>query len=711
MFMPISSHVQIRAQGGPRPIHAHWAFAVAGYLAAGLLVLAPLLPRFGDAIPGGPVAAVDGWQNVWNLWWTSRALAAGRNPFYTDLLFFPEGAPLYLQTLGITNGLLALPATALWGPVAGYNLALLLSLVLGGLGAYALALHVGAGPRAAFVAGLFFTCSPYHLTRIYDGQLELAAVQWLPFFTLFLLRAIRGGQRRDALLAGLLLAAIGYTSWYYLLFMAIISAAIVLLSATRRAPLAGGALSAARRWSQAALTALVAAALLLPALLPAFAGRGDVVAERAEETAARSANLLDVLLPSYLHPIWGDALFTAVGRAWHDYSGDWNAALGYAPLALAAIAAWRAPRAAAPWLAMLALSLLFALGPELQVGPWRSGLPLPYALLDALPGLSLGRRPALFVAVATVALVPLTVLGLAALSQLPRQRRWVPALAVGVLAFELLPRPYPLLSAEVPAVYAELAGRPGALLEVPPPRYKYSLPQLAQTIHGRPLLGGYLARSPRYPWPGEAPGLRSLWGMRPVAGAPFIAGSAGPLAAMRAYGVGDVVVRWDQIAPERHAEVEAALAQALPGLPPAYADGAISVFQVPNGPLAPVAGLAGAGWGRPEGDEGRSWRWMGERGEIVLVNPGRQPVIAELSLRVQSYGGPRDLRLALDGADLGAQPLGAAEQALRLRLPLPPGLHRLALLADPVRENGDPDARLLSLALLDAQLATRPLGR
>ncbi|NTW98232.1 MAG: hypothetical protein HGB28_06765, partial [Oscillochloris sp.] len=207
----------------------HYLIALAGYALASLLIMAPALPQFATAIPGGLVAAVDGWQNVWNLWWVQQALATGRNPFFSDMIFYPQGVSLALQTLGISNGVLALPVTALWGPTAGYNAAVLLALALSGLAGYALALEVSGDRVASFLAGLIFTCSPYHLTRVYDGQLELIALQWPTFYALFLVRALTRRSPRDALLAGLFLALTGYTSLYYLIFMGLFSLAALAL--------------------------------------------------------------------------------------------------------------------------------------------------------------------------------------------------------------------------------------------------------------------------------------------------------------------------------------------------------------------------------------------------------------------------------------------------------------------------------------------------
>jgi hypothetical protein len=39
----------------------------------------------------------DDFSNLWNIWWVRRS------PFWTDMLFFPEGVPLALHTLSLAN--------------------------------------------------------------------------------------------------------------------------------------------------------------------------------------------------------------------------------------------------------------------------------------------------------------------------------------------------------------------------------------------------------------------------------------------------------------------------------------------------------------------------------------------------------------------------------------------------------------------------------
>lgn len=692
-------------RGPARPsAGAHYLIATAGYLALALLMLGPFLALWAAAIPGGPIAAVDGYQNVWNLWWVQRAVAAGQNPFVTDLLFYPQGAPLYLQTLSITNGLMALPVTALFGPVAAFNTAAVLSFALCGLAAYALTLRETGSRAAAALGGLIFSFGPFHVTKLWDGQLELVAAQWLPLFALFLLRAFGDGRRRDAVLAGVCLALVAYTSWYYALFAALFGALAALLWWPRRE----GRAATLRHLGQGALAAGVGAALVAPALvLAATAEHRALLPVPPAEVAERSANLLAFFAPSYLHPLWGDTVTRTIGLDWAFNTADWNIALGYTAIALAALGVAGAWRQAWRWLVILLAAMAFALGPTLWAGPWRVDLPMPYDLLAALPGLSLGRRPFLFAVVVTMSLAVLAGLGARVLlARLPARARPAALVAIGLLlAVEYIPRPWPANPAAVHPYYQTVARGEGAVLELPPPVSKRIAPQRAQLVHGRPLFGGYLARNPLYPFPDEAPVARDLWatglGYRHDPGRVLL-GPDDPLAALRAYGVRTVVVRWGELPAGAEGQVRPALERALPGVAPRFADGAISVYEVPAGPAEPLAFLA-ADWYPEERDGERRWRWMGAQGTIVLLNPGPSSAEVELMLRLESYAAPRELRLALDGAELGAWEVAPAPagRALTLRLLVPPGRHALALRAPATREAGTP--RELSLVLAGAE--------
>ncbi|NJP04209.1 MAG: hypothetical protein HC837_00555 [Chloroflexaceae bacterium] len=135
--------------------------------------------------------------------------------------------------------------------------------------------------------------------------------------------------------------------------------------------------------------------LLLPLLPGLFGGIGD--ASRSADhwrTQATyySLDLVDVLLPSAHHPLWGAAI-NAYQAPLHPSSAGWVTTPGYLALGLALVgllACWQTARV---WGLMIAVLFLFALGTHLRVNGVETGLPLPVAqLFAALPGTSFAFR-------------------------------------------------------------------------------------------------------------------------------------------------------------------------------------------------------------------------------------------------------------------------------------------------------------------------------
>jgi len=680
--------------------------ALAAYVLLSLLFLAPVLPHVGQAIPGGALANTDGWQNVWNLWWVHHALSSGSDPFYTTYLYWRDGVGLHLQTLNASNGVLVFPITALSGAVAAYNTALLLALVLAAVGGYALALHVSGHRGAAFVGGLVFAFAPFHIVKLWDGQLELFTTQWIPFYALFLLRTAERGTWRDALLAGVFLALVGYTSWYYFLYTAVFSVAFVLLwLPTRPDWRQRGALL-----GQMAGVALAGAALLLPVLLPAL-HLGAVANpqinpdSRVDPILMHSANLFDFLLPSYLHPLWGEAAL-ALGLPWHPFNAAWNLAPGYGVLALAVLgsaAAWR--EGAWRWAALALLAALLALGPLLHVGEQRTGIPLPYMLLLHLPGAGVGRRPNHFFVITLLALVPLVALGVRWLLRAPRQAWQVPLLVLllTLVAVEYAPPRYSLywLHEQVHPYNATLTGQPGALLNLPP-RGESSGAMLAQLFHRKPIMGGYVARTPPYPFAKQAPGVRQLWAMEPENSRLLQTAPDDLLVALNHYGLEHIIIEADLLDSRRGNQMRATLREVLPGVAPVYTDEHISAYEVPAVPSRPVA-FFGQGWHAEEHTAARRWRWMKEAGELLLLNPTGRPALVNLTLTAESHQPQQTVQMALGEQELFGWHFAQPErQTIELHMLLLPGEHRLHLSAPGFPEPGDD--RMMSIVLVGSSL-------
>ena len=151
----------------------------------------------------------------WNNWWVQQALTTGQSPLYTRHLFYPEGVSLVTHNIGWFQVIPSLLFGLFVNRVAAYNLATLLNLALCGSAAYWLVGSLVDDRRAAFLAGLVYQAWPYRLARL--DLPNLLGTAWIPLLLLFLVRTVQQRQRRHAILAGVMLALVGYARWQQLI--------------------------------------------------------------------------------------------------------------------------------------------------------------------------------------------------------------------------------------------------------------------------------------------------------------------------------------------------------------------------------------------------------------------------------------------------------------------------------------------------------------
>ncbi|MGH7789463.1 MAG: hypothetical protein ACRERC_21505 [Candidatus Binatia bacterium] len=445
-----------------------------------------------------PLGRADLWQNLWNFWWWKTALLErGQSPYTTDLLFHPYGAPLAFHTHSELNQLAFLPINTLFGPVAAYGTAILAALTLAGFAAYLLARELVGDARAALVAGVIFAFYPHQMEELIE-HLNLATIGVLPLACLFFLRALRRGGARNAVALGLCLAATVLAAQHYAVFLLLL---LPLLGGFELAPpRRAGAAGVARIASGLGVAALVAAALAGPFMLPllsALAGGGEMVKPFRDD---RGIDLAFLLLPPDFHPLFGGltrgyhrAHRSNPAVAFYDY-------LGWIPLLLAC-AAWplvRTTRRLQAWLVAGVVFFILACGTRPLIAGTTIDLTLPHAWFAALPLLQTLRHAHRFIVVTMLALAVLAAAGTARLSAGGR-RRWLAPLAVALVLFEYAWLPYPVQRVSFPSYLEVLARDPqaGAVLDIP---FGFggstAINQAYQTVHGRPIAGGYVSVAP-----------------------------------------------------------------------------------------------------------------------------------------------------------------------------------------------------------------------
>ncbi len=390
-------------------------FATAALVVLGAVVVAALYGRvaianFSTGVVGGDI---DGYENLWNHWWVQTALLdLHKSPFFTPYLYYPTGLSLRFHALTPVVGVLAIPFNALIGFVATTNLFFLVALALTHLTAFLLIRDLVGDPWAAFAAAGVFTYANEHTLLYYGaGQDNLIHGEWLPLYFFFLFRALDGvprwtgglvpardlrGRRLYAVGAVATLLVTSLTDWEYVLWEVLgtlLYFAFVL--GTRRPAAAKRAVFARLAGIGGAYALIAGPALVWPMVQEAAANPWLSV---GYESALHSQDLRDLIAPGLGNP-------------------------GYLVVAVAAfgfVVAWRrggGPRATVLfWTIAAAVFTVIALGPALVWDGQSTGIPLPYALVQDLPILSIGRDPGRYEVMLRLGLAILAAFGIRGLA-------------------------------------------------------------------------------------------------------------------------------------------------------------------------------------------------------------------------------------------------------------------------------------------------------
>lgn len=254
----------------------------------------------------------------------------------------------------------------------------------------------------------------------------------------------------------------------------------------------------------AVVTAIVLTAPLWSALGRVLAS-GEYATQRVLwRSSPAGVDVATLVLGHPRHLLWGEVAAGAYEALGIDVMEQ---SLYPGWLALAVIVArrrsWIGDADARFWLGIGIVFLVLSLGPFLRVAGADTGMPLPHSVLRYLPVFSNARIPGRAVVMVQLAVAVLAAFALAGLDR----RRLVLTIVAVSLALETLPARLPVQRVPQPdAVDAALASSPapGAVAELPlglrdgfGETGRLDHRALAHQLwHGRPLVGGFVARLP-----------------------------------------------------------------------------------------------------------------------------------------------------------------------------------------------------------------------
>ena len=375
--------------------------------------------------------------------------------------------------------------------------------MLSGLTAFYLAYYFSRSYIGSLLGGFIFTFSSYHFAHL-GGHLNLLSMQWMPLFALSWYVLLKRPSIPLGLAAAFTLLLCTLTDYYYAFYCVLLGLIF----------LVGFAIHHKNLFFFMTGPHLVPVSIfVVAALLTTGPIIGSVLAADARDpffvTNVPREFSLDLLAPVIPGGHWRfssltESHWTSVGLKYDESSVHLGASvfllLGYVLLR------WRGLRfpGRGIWFFALIAFAIFSFGPVLHIwGREVTGAVLPYAFLEkVVPGLELSGVPARMIVITILAAAVIASIGFASLFRSGWLGRAAAAVLVGLLIFEYLPsnprnleEPIWALEMPVPEYVLHLKDLPegGSVLDLTARR---DLDLYYQTVHEKPLAGGFLSRLP-----------------------------------------------------------------------------------------------------------------------------------------------------------------------------------------------------------------------
>ena len=437
--------------------------------------------------------AGDGIQNAWNLWWVNKTLAAGQNPWFTQLLHFPHGTTLLIHAINFSNGLISFLLSPGLSLVEKYNIIVILAFVGTGITTFWLCYAISRSFIGSLMGGFAFTFSSYHFAHAI-GHLNLITLQWIPLFILAWLSFLQKPNYLRASLTVVTLALVVLTDYYYFLFC-LMAAAIMLIYFIANKQIA---LTDPAFWKPAALAVALAIPFVLPLPLAVLV---SVARDPPAGVHDPKDFSLDLFLPFIPNEIWRFATLTK----WYwskvhlsIVEGSVNLSiLLLGAIGIATVNYKRLPKNATLWLWLILIFFVLSIGPRIHiVGNMIEGFKMPYTLVAfLLPPIRLGGTP---IRMMVMVILAAAVLFAILISKLRCSKPVYATTFIGMTALlivECWPGQLPLTPAVVPEYVMKLAELPsGGVIDH---RNFGTAAEAYQIVHQKPLVEGSLSRIPR----------------------------------------------------------------------------------------------------------------------------------------------------------------------------------------------------------------------
>lgn len=704
-------------------------FVIILYNILTILLTYPVAFKISTHIPGGG----DAWQWMRVLWYTKIAIFHPdiTSLYYDHLLFYPNGVPGTAFPSAFSQ-FVYIVLSPIFELHVIYTILWLNTFILGALGTYLLVKYLTNNPYAAFVSGLAFSFTPYHMVHA-QGHFGATSIQWIPFCALFLMKVYREGGRRNGVVAGVFFILVAMSDMQYMMFTGIFVALLVIYELFTELKKNNDYFYVIEYIASKYIVFLVVVTIgILPLFINEIAvasSEQNFLKPNTKEVVTYSTDLLSFFLPSIGHPLFGDL----VRPIYNNFSGnatEHTTFIGYTVLILSVFIFLTGRKQELPrfWLLTALLFSLFSLGPILSINgktaftAFNVVIPLPHLILYYLiPFLENCRTTGRFFVIAALAFAVLAGYGISKILDKRAQKTVIITIILcALIIFEFLAVPFPVSYVDKPEIYKKISSDQEnyAILEIPPASLNYGAAvkfAYYQTIHGKPLVGNHYARIPSDARQFEmnTPLVSELTYINKNRRDILIQDSLDVgLSVLNYYDIRYIILHEDYLSKEQFADANEILNNSLHLNPVYYSADSLIVYEIPNAPIRPFMILSGNCWHGLEDWSGTPTRWMENNATLMIYSNDRS--ISDLSFNARSFQRPRTLEIYVNDhpqhiyaeipnnrhATVNVPRINLNKGVNIVRFHVPEGCEKPA----DIPELNNPDRRCLSVAVQDIQI-------
>ena len=342
---------------------------------------APVLKHISEYYIGG---GIDPAQYIWSFEWVKYSVLRLKNPLISPFMWTPYGYNLTGSTFVLGAALLFIPVTLIIGPVASYNIAMILLPALAAFSMFILIKHIVKRIMPSIVSGYIFGFSTYMVNQM-SSHMHLVLVFLIPLFIYLSILKIENNispKKFVILFAAMLIFQFMFSMEIFATFTLFGFISFLLFYFINPQNLKNKIFKVLKYIGVSYLLALI---ILSPYLYYYFIqGRFDVV---NFAPADFSSNLLNFFIPSRYNLI-GGKFFNFISKTFdtHGWIFDQDAYIGLPLIFLTAFYFYKEFHK--PLVKALAYLLLivavFSMGPTLHIYKY-SVMPMPYKPFVVLP--------------------------------------------------------------------------------------------------------------------------------------------------------------------------------------------------------------------------------------------------------------------------------------------------------------------------------------